>query len=214
MKQDIAADRTVQWLTRAYQHLLMLYPADFRAAYTQDMKEIFQARCLEIYDSSGRLGIVRWLWKILAGEVMSIYQEYLEMMTELFEDRPEARKTLALGILFLAGTWIALFFIASSVNGQAGLLSGSALVLINALFVARSLVRSKRVETIAGMAGMANMVLLAALLAVQASPAAEHPLVAVTVQALLAGLHAMLLWRLRGEDLTESPQELWKGEFE
>lgn len=214
MKYDVAADWTVRWLTRAYQHLLMLYPAGFRAIYTEEMNEIFQARCLEIYASSGTLGIGRWLWRILAGEVISIYQEYLEMMTELFEDQPEARKTLALGILFLAGTWIALFLIASSATGQAGILSGSALVLINALFVARSLVRSQHIESIAGMAAMANMVLLAALLAVQASPAAEHPLIAVPVQVLLIGMHAMLLWRVRGEDLTDSPQELWKGEFE
>lgn len=208
MKRDMAVDRTVQWLTRAYPHLLMLYPAGFRATYTAEMKAIFQARCLEIYASSGRLGIGRWLWKILAGEVMSIYQEYLEMTTELFEDQPDARRTLVMGILFLAGTWIALFFVAPSAVGLAGLLSGCALVLINAALVSRALVRSKRIESIAGMAAMANMVLLAALLAVQASPAAVQPLIAVPVQVLLIGLHAMLLWRLRGEDLTDKPQEL------
>jgi hypothetical protein len=214
MKHGMAADWTVRWLTRVYQHLLMLYPADFQAVYTQEMKEIFQARCLEIYNHSGRLGIGRWLWRILAGEMTSVYQEYVEMTTELFEDQPEARKTLALGILFLAGTWIMLFFIASTANGWAGLLPGSALVLINAFLVAHSLVRSRRIESIAGMAAMVNMVLLAALLAVQASPAAQESLIAVPVQVLLVGLHAMLLWRLRGEDLTDGHQELWKGEME
>lgn len=214
MNLNTSADRTVRLVTRAYRSFLLLYPAGFREEYGQEMKELFQARCLEIYQLSGLQGISRWLLKILAGEVISIYKEYLEMTRDLFEHHPDARRTLALGTLFLTGTWIAFFFIASPVGRTSSflpaLMPGTALVLVNALLVARSLIRSERIEYVAGMAAMANMVLIAGLMAVQASLNVQ-PLVAFPLQVLLIGLHGLLLWRLRGEDITQDMQDLEKG---
>ena len=215
MNPNPSADRMVRLVTQAYQRLLILYPVGFRAEYAPEMKEVFQARCLEIYQRSGREGIIRWLLKILVGEVISIYKEYLQMTTELFENYRDARRALELGTLFLAGTWIAFFFIALPVartaNFGTGFVPGIALVLVNALLVARSLVRSERIEYIAGMAAMANMVLIAGLMAVQASLGFQ-PLAAISVQILLIGLHGLLLWRLRGEDPTDNLQKLDIGE--
>ena len=213
MNPNPSASRTVRLVVQAYQILLILYPAGFRAQYGQEMKDMFQARCLEIYQTSGREGIVRWLLKILAGEVISIYKEYLEMTTELFENHQDAHRALALGTLFLAGTWMAFFFIALPAARTVGLVPGILLVLVNALLVARSLVRSKRIEYIAGMAAMANTVLIAALMAVQVSLGLQ-PLAAIPLQVLLVGLHGLLLWRLRGEDLIDNLHEWKKGESE
>ena len=215
MKPNPSADPTVRLVTQAYQSFLLLYPAGFRAEYGQEMRQVFQARCLEIYQRSGKEGIIRWLLKIVAGEVISIYKEYLDMTTELFEHHRDARRALALGTFFLAGTWIALFFItptaARSIGFGPGFVPGITLVLVNALLVARSLVRAERIEYIAGMAAMANMVLIASLMAVQASLGFQ-PLVAIPLQILLIGLHGLLLWRLRGEELTDPLQKLEIGE--
>ncbi len=211
MHTNSSAERTVGMVTQAYQGLLSLYPAGFRAEYAQEMRQVFQERCLEIYQRSGKEGITRWLLKIVAGEVISIYKEYLAMTTELFEHHRDARRAMALGTLFLAGTWITFFFIALPVARTVGLVPSILLVLVNALLVARSLVRSERIEYIAGMAAMANMVLIAALMAVQASLGFQ-PLAAIPVQILLIGLHGLFLWRLRGEDLTYNLQELEIGE--
>ena len=211
MNPNPSADRMVRLVTQAHQRLLILYPAGFREEYAQEMREVFEARCLEIRDKSGRAGIILWILKILVGEIISIYKEYLEMTTELFENQREDRRALVLGTLLLAGTWMAFFFITLPAVRTVGLVPGILLVLVNALLVARSLVRSERIEYIAGMAAMANMVLIAGLMAVQASLGFQ-PLAAIPLQILLIGLHGRLLWQLRGEDLTDNLRKLEIGE--
>jgi hypothetical protein len=173
------------------------------------MQELFEARCLEAYQAAGTAGIGRWLFKILSRETVSLYKEYLDMMADLFENDREARRALGVGVFFLAGTWIALFFmLASSITGLA---SGAILVLTNALLVARSFLRSERMEYVAGMAAMTNTILAAGLMAVQAS-LGPFPAVAFLMQVALIGLHGLLLWRLRGENLTREMQEIQIGE--
>ncbi|HEY3477026.1 MAG TPA: hypothetical protein VGK56_20585, partial [Anaerolineales bacterium] len=168
-------------------------------------------RCLEAYETAGSAGIGHWLLKIVIREAISIYREYMEMATELFENHRDAQGALSLGMLFLAGTWLALLFVLPSSSTVGSLGPGAALVLINALLVARSLTRSERIEYVAGMAAMANTVLIASLIGAQAS-LGSLPLAAILVQVALIGLHGLLLWRLRGEDLAISQYENKIGE--
>jgi hypothetical protein len=171
------------------------------------MMTLFEKRCLEAYESAGSLGLGRWLLRILLREALSLYKEYVDMSADLLEKNKDARRIVRLGLIFLAGTWTALFFLAP--GGQAaGFAGGVVLVSTNALLVGRALVRSERIEYVAGMSAMANVFLLAGLMAVQAS-LGKLPQVAILAQVMLIGLHTLLLWSLRGEDLTG---QLEKGE--
>jgi hypothetical protein len=204
-----ASSRAVQRITRVYHTLLVLYPAGFRAEYEQEMKALFEERCQEAYEFSGNIGIGRWLLKIVLREVVSLYKEYLDMVLDPFEDDRDARQLLRLGMLFLAGTWIALFFLAASSTGV--FIPGAILVLMNALLVARSFLHSERIEYVAGMAAMSNIILIASLMAVQAS-VESLAVVAYAIQVSLIGLHGRLLWHLRGEDFLHEQLEIEKGE--
>jgi hypothetical protein len=209
----------VRLVTQAYYGFLTLYPVGFRAQHGQEMKDLFEERCLEAYETAGMLGIGRWLLKILAGEVMSLYKEYLTRTADLIERNRDAQKALALGMIFLVGTWGVLFFMAArlvlslsgTVSFATGALPGILLVLANALLVARSITRSERIEYVAGMAAMANTFLIATLMAIQSS-LESLPSVALLVQVVLIRLHGHLLWKLRGDEMTQSIQELKIGE--
>ena len=204
-----SSGQTLRLAMRAYHALLVLYPAGFRAEYEQEMKDLFQARCLEAYEASGSAGVARWLMKILVREAVSLYKEYLDMTVDLLEKDREARTALGLGMIFLAGTWMALFFtVTTSVEG---LVPGSVLVLTNALLVARSFLRAERMEYITGMAAMTNIFLIAGLMAVQSS-LSSLPVVAYAIQIVLIGLHGLVLWRLRGEDFSQAGLEIERGE--
>ena len=211
--------RAVRLVTRAYYNFLTLYPIGFRAQHGQEMKDLFEERCMEAYETAGIMGVGRWLLKILAGEVISLYKEYLTMMADLIERNRDAQKALALGMIFLVGTWGTLFFMAArlvlplpgTVSFATGTLPGIVLVLVNALLVARSITHSERIEYVAGMAAMANTFLIATLLAIQSS-LGSFPSVALLVQVVLIGLHGHLLWKLRGDEMTHHMQELKIGE--
>ena len=211
MTTSSSSDRTVRLVTRAYRVLLALYPVGFRKEYEQEIEDLFEKRCREACETAGSAGVGRWLLKILLREALSLYKEYLAMTTELFENDRDAGRTLSLGLFFLTGTWLALFFIMPSSRTANSFLPGAAVVLINALLIARSFTRSERIEHIAGMAAMANTVLIAGLMALQAS-LGSLPLAALIAQAALIGLHGLLLWDLRGEDLTQGRLEIEKGE--
>lgn len=174
---------------------------------------MFEERCLEAYETAGTVEVGRWLLKILVREAISIYKEYVDMTVDLLENHPDARRALWLGTIFLAGTWIALFFMVDGIVSGfiTGPLPGTSLVLANALLVARSFMRSERMAYVAGMAAMANVFLMAGLMTVQAS-LEQLPLVSLLAQIILLGLHGILLWRLRGEDLTRAPQEFEIGD--
>ena len=198
--------RMVRLVTRAYDCFLGLYPPDFRGQFAQEMRDQFEERCLEAYRTAGTTGVGRWLLKILVGEAVSLYKEYVNMTVDLNRG---ARNTLSLGLIFLAGTWMTLFFLAAGFMG--GLAPGVILVLANALLTARAFLCSERMEYVTGMAGMANTFLSAGLMAVQSS-LGSFPIVAYGMQAALIGLHGLLLWRLRGEDLTDEQLAFQKGE--
>lgn len=209
---------TVRLVTQVYCSFLTLYPVSFRAQHGQEMKNLFEERCIEAYEAAGILGVGRWLLKILRGEAVSLYQEYLDMTAELMDKSQDARRALSLGVIFLAGTWIALFLIGSrlvlplpgTMSFAAGALPGIILVLTNALLVARAVTRSERIEYVAGMAAMTNTFLIATLMAIQSS-LGSLPSVALLAQGVLIGLHGYLLWKLRGDEMTHHIQEVKIG---
>lgn len=210
---------TVRLVTQAYCSFLTLYPVSFRAQHGQEMKNLFEERCIEAYEAAGILGVGRWLLKIVRGEAVSLYKEYLDTTAELMDKNQDARRALRLGMIFLAGTWIVLFFMGArlvlplpgTMSFAAGALPGIILVLTNALLVARAVTRSERIEYVAGMAAMANTFLVAAWMAIQSSPGMVQSL-AFLVQFLLFGLHAQLLWRLQGDEMTHHVQKVKIGE--
>ena len=202
-------ERMVQLVTKAYCMFLSLYPLAFRSRFAQEMQDHFKERCLEAYQIAGITGIGRWLLMILTGEAVSLYREYVNMMVDLFEKDRDARRALGLGMFFLAGTWMALFFTAASAAG--GRMACFILVLTNALLVARSFLHSERMEYIAGMAAMTNIFLVAGLMAVQSS-LGLLPVLSYAMQIVLVGLHGLLLWQLRGEDFTQQRLKIEKGE--
>jgi hypothetical protein len=194
---------------RGYHALLALYPAIFRAEYGAEMAELFEQRWLDTYAARGFTGVARWLWLTAADALSSAFREHGVTMTETIEASPQARGELVLGALFLVGTWAALLGSVSVLFAPsaraAGLFAGSAVVLLNALLVARALTRSTQSAPLAGMAAFANVLLIAALLALLGTAArlglpASSAALAGT---LLIALQTAWLWRLRGDDFIE-----------
>lgn len=220
----------VQLATLGYQAVLSLYPAAFRTEYGPEMLDMFQERCSELYKSSGKTQVGGWLILTLAEEFRNIYEEYLDIMTETFRSRQDARGVMNLGLIFLIGTWIAIFFLAKEVlpfhrdwvlDSNSGLLPGTVLVSINASFVARALTRSKRFEYVAGMAAILNIFLISSLMAVHIGvmKLGSHlgfRILSVGLELIVQGslfwIYGRLMWRMRGEDLTYTNHIIQTGD--
>ncbi|MCC7448996.1 MAG: hypothetical protein IT324_16375 [Anaerolineae bacterium] len=65
----------IDWLVRLYRMLLILYPADYRAAYGPLMAQVFRDVCQDIYRQQGTLGIVMWWCTTLFDLALTAFEQ-------------------------------------------------------------------------------------------------------------------------------------------
>ncbi|HEY4320224.1 MAG TPA: ABC transporter permease [Gemmatimonadales bacterium] len=80
-------DRGVRWPERAYAALLWLYPAPFRRRFATDMRELFVDRCRAERLRSGRRGVARLWWRLMADAVTAAGHEHAADLRERFTSR-------------------------------------------------------------------------------------------------------------------------------
>lgn len=207
---------SVRLAIRGYQAVIALYPSVFRREYGEEMLSMFQERCLEIYGTGKIVRLFHWFLVTLAEELRNVYKEYKDMMEEPNQSKQDARGAMRLGVIYLIGTWVALFILAGKLfpvtsRGIVDIIPAAALVLINALFVGHAISQSERFEYVPGMVALLNTFLLTSLLALQGglNSSLENRMIrdalALTLQGTFLVGHGWLVWHLRGDDFFTKP---------